>query len=186
MKRAHIVRVLACVALSMAFFQPDAGAAADDDILFAPKAFFDDGVSVEISGTLTGDDLPYKNNTVVVACYRDRRECLTYSIEEIGPNQMGRLVSPIIFPITAWNAFEVTATQDASVVDCRKTMSPSLRLAPARRETHSRTAIRLRSQRLVRLQFQASGPQPGRGSRWAKKESPERAGAFKVGHMKEV
>jgi hypothetical protein len=89
MKRAHIVRVLACVALSMAFFQPDAGAAPDDDILFAPKAFFDDGdISVEISGTLTGDDLPYKNNTVVVACYKDRRECLTYSIEQIARNQI--------------------------------------------------------------------------------------------------
>jgi hypothetical protein len=119
MKRAHIVRVLACVALSMAFFQPDAGAA---DIVFATKAFFDypDG-SVQISGTLTGDDVPYKNNTVVVDCYRDRRECLTYSIEQIAPNQVGRLHGPIIFPITAWNAFEVIATEDASVLDCRKT-----------------------------------------------------------------
>src|SRR5262249_50476738 len=69
----------------------------------------------------TGDDVPYKNNTVVVDCYRDRRECLTYSIEQIAPNQVGRLHGAIIFPITAWNAFEVIATEDASVLDCRKT-----------------------------------------------------------------
>jgi hypothetical protein len=59
-------------------------------------------------------------------------------------------------------------------------------LAPPGGKPTREQRIRLRSQRLVRLQFQASGPQPGGVLVWAKKESPERAGAFKVGHMKEV
>jgi hypothetical protein len=57
----------------------------------------------------------------VIVCYKDRRECLTYSIEQIAPNQMGRLRSPLIFPVTAWNAYEVIATEDTSALDCRKT-----------------------------------------------------------------
>jgi hypothetical protein len=106
---------LACAAVSISLFWIHAVAAPADDIIFAPKAFFDFGdAAVEISGTLTGEDVPFKNNTVVVACYKDRRECLTYSIAQAGPNQMGRLGGPVIYPITTWNAYEVIATEDES------------------------------------------------------------------------
>jgi hypothetical protein len=118
-----MVRVLACVAVAIFFLQPPAVAAPEDDIVLAPKNFFDNGDAVVgISGTLTGDGLTYsKNNTVVVVCYKDRSECLTYSIEQAGRNQMGRLDYPIIYPITTWNAREVTATEAVSSVHCRKT-----------------------------------------------------------------
>jgi hypothetical protein len=122
MKRSRMttmVRVLACAST---FFQAHGVAALDGDIVFAAKAFFDNGdVSVEISGTLTGKDVPYKNNTVSVSCYKDRHECVTYSIEQIGPNQIGRLMGPTIYPIATWNDHQVIATEDATVVDCRKT-----------------------------------------------------------------
>jgi hypothetical protein len=125
MKRSSTIWFLAFVGMSSLLFRQAPGVDGPDNIIFAPKAFFDsdrdDGV--EISGTLTGDGLTYfKNNTVVVACWKDRRECLTYSIEQgFGSNQLGRLSSPIIYPITAWNADEVIATEDVSVLHCRKT-----------------------------------------------------------------
>jgi hypothetical protein len=124
MKRAHITTVwpLACATVCIVLLQSDGVAAPADDIIFAPKAFFDfDNGAVEISGTLTGEDVPYKNNTVAVACWKDRRECLTYSIEQIGRNQVSHLHGPVIYPITTWNAYEVIATEDASALDCRKT-----------------------------------------------------------------
>jgi hypothetical protein len=119
MMRRATMWSLACAAVSISLFWIHAVAAPADDIIFAPKAFFDFGdAAVEISGTLTGEDVPFKNNTVVVACYKDRRECLTYSIAQAGPNQMGRLGGPVIYPITTWNAYEVIATEDDS---CQKT-----------------------------------------------------------------
>jgi|SRR5215469_6167576 len=57
---------------------------ADDDIVFAAKNFVDLPYygSVAISGTLTGDGVGYKNNTISIY--------IAY-VEQIGPNQIGRL-----------------------------------------------------------------------------------------------
>ena len=70
------------------------------DIIFGNKVFSDLGVVVYITGTLTGDGVAYKNNTIAVTCYIDRRECLVSSIQQIGENQIGRLDMPGIYPIT--------------------------------------------------------------------------------------
>jgi hypothetical protein len=53
---------------------------ADDDIVFAQKLFTDlpDYGAVEISGTLTGDGIANKNNTISISCYKERRECQTF------------------------------------------------------------------------------------------------------------
>lgn len=96
------------------------------NINFGPKAFFDNAKKdadygiVYIAGTLTGDDIYYKNNSVVVACYKDRMECLTYSIEQIGPNHIGRLDAPTFYPVTKWDDYEVVATESADVLGCSK------------------------------------------------------------------
>jgi hypothetical protein len=100
---------------------------ASDDMIFSLKAFTDnpqvfDGF-VSISGTLTGENLSgtftgnniAKNNTVNVSCYKDRMECLAASINQIGSNQLGGLVSSM-FPIITWNEYEVVATSGDS--DC--------------------------------------------------------------------
>jgi hypothetical protein len=97
----------------------------DHQIVFAPKAFFDSAQTtgegyVYAAGTLTGDGVRHKNNTVAVTCYKDRMECLTYSVEEIGSNQVGRLDAPASYPVTKWDAFEIVATGSADSVDCRK------------------------------------------------------------------
>ena len=76
------------------------------EVIFDNKVFYDteqtafsDGV-VSISGTLTGEGVGNKNNTVTITCYQDRMECVTYSIAQIGPSQLGKLDVPSIFPIT--------------------------------------------------------------------------------------
>ena len=93
----------------------------DDDIVFASKLFTDlpDYGSVGISGTLTGDGIAYENNTISISCYKDRRECYIASVEQIGHNQIGRLQSVAIYPITKWSADEVVAVQD--IMDCTRT-----------------------------------------------------------------
>jgi hypothetical protein len=92
----------------------------DDDIVFAQKLFTDipNIGSVGISGTLTGDGVGYKNNTISISCFKDRGECYVSSVQQIGHNQIGRMQNVDIFPITKWNADEVVAIQD--VMDCTR------------------------------------------------------------------
>src|SRR5262249_61866668 len=65
---------------------------ADDDIVFTGKVFTDlrDYGSVAISGTLTGDGIGYKNNTISIFCCKGRRECYVPSVEREGLQQIGR------------------------------------------------------------------------------------------------
>jgi hypothetical protein len=85
------------------------------DIIFAAKVFYDgaktrgDGF-VYIGGTLTGEGVANKNNTIMIACYNDRRECLFSSVDQVGPNQIGRLGAPDRYAITTWNPNEIVAT----------------------------------------------------------------------------
>jgi polyisoprenoid-binding protein YceI len=99
MKRSRMTTmawVLACASLSPFSFWAHGVAALGEDIVFAPKAFFDNGdVSVEISGTLTGKDVP-KNNTVSVSCYKVRIPMMpishssgSRSVIPIDPDQCG-------------------------------------------------------------------------------------------------
>jgi hypothetical protein len=72
-------------------------AAADNDIVFAAKNFsdLDEYVGVSgVSGTLSGADVAYKNNTYAIAGIKDRQECLVTYIEQIGPNQLGDWTIP--------------------------------------------------------------------------------------------
>ncbi len=78
------------------------------EIVFDRKAFFDSAQTtgdgyVYVAGTLTGEGVQYKNNTTAVVCYKDRMECLTYGVNQIGSNQIGRLDSPLAYPITKWS-----------------------------------------------------------------------------------
>lgn len=100
-------------------------APSEQQIMFAPKAFYDSDQTtgegfVYISGTLSGDGVAYKNNTVAVTCYKDRMECLTSSIEQIGPNQVSRLDQPTSYPITKWDTYEIVATGLVTSMSCRK------------------------------------------------------------------
>ena len=78
--------------------------------MFGQKVFADSGqYGVSVEGTLAGDGLRYKNNTVNVTCYPDRMECWVTRINQAGPNLMGRLGSPDVLRVTKWDANEVVA-----------------------------------------------------------------------------
>lgn len=96
----------------------------DEPIVFAPKEFFDsaqtaagDGI-VYIAGTLTGPGIGYQNNTTAIACYLDLRECFTYSVNQIGPNQIGRLDAPVRYPVTEWDEHKIVARDVGDAADC--------------------------------------------------------------------
>jgi hypothetical protein len=97
-----------------------------EDMIFGIKAFFDSAETatgegfVTIKGTLAGDGVGYKNNSISVACYKDRGQCLVSSIEQISSDQLSSLNGPSIYPITKWDAYEVIATGSGDAVDCRK------------------------------------------------------------------
>jgi hypothetical protein len=91
--------------------------------MFADRSYFDsaklagggdegDFASIYVAGTLTGEGVAYPNNSVLVNCEKARMECLTYSVEAIGPMQIGRLEAPAIFKIKTWNKTEVVAVGD--------------------------------------------------------------------------
>jgi hypothetical protein len=95
------------------------------DILFPRKAFSwfapsSSYANVYVAGTLTGESVGYKNNTTVVSCDRSRMECVTYAMRQIGPNQVGRVESPLIYPVITWTEDEVVASGDADAFHCRK------------------------------------------------------------------
>ncbi len=95
--------------------------AADDDIIFAAKNFWDNYGAVAISGTLTGDGIAYKNNTHSIWCIEERKECLITSIEQIGDKQIGSLAYPYSIPVMKWTDYEVVAAEDPGLFACSRT-----------------------------------------------------------------
>lgn len=100
-----------------------------NEILFPEKNYFDNGVWVAVSGTLTGKDLGYPNNTYAISCFQEKRECLVSYIQQIGPNQIGRMESPWIIPITKWDLSEVVVDEGSSAFGCLRTVITIDRLA---------------------------------------------------------
>jgi hypothetical protein len=101
----------------------------DDQILFAPKAFTTIGEDyVYAAGTLTGPNLGHTNNSVAVTCFKDRLECISYQVEQIGPNQIGRLDVPTLYRVTNWTTDEIAATEPPDPTACR---SASVRIVPS-------------------------------------------------------
>jgi hypothetical protein len=88
--------------------------AADNDIMFAPKNFTANDEFVGVSGTLSGDDLAYPNNTYAFSCTKQNQQCWVSSIEQIGPKLIGRMDNPYPMDITKWSVNEVVASIDGT------------------------------------------------------------------------
>jgi len=95
---------------AMIYLQPH-----DDQIIFAPKHFYSTEAAVVASGTLTGPNLAFPNNYYTIACYQDRKECVISNIEQVGHNQIGDLLAPLIFPVVKWSQGEVIAEDQAGL-----------------------------------------------------------------------
>ena len=99
------------------------------NILFAPKAFYDNESLgwVYVAGTLSGPGVGYKNNTYAITCEKNRGQCLGNGIYQIGENQIGRLDSPTVYEISRWNSYEIVASDPDSPLQCSKTTISILR-----------------------------------------------------------
>jgi|SRR6516162_510877 hypothetical protein len=87
---------------------PEAERGADAQINFGPKAYADTGDKISVTGSLTGDDVP--NNAVAVTCDRQRMECISCAVYQIGHNLTSRPYGPDIYTVRYWNAQEIIAT----------------------------------------------------------------------------
>jgi hypothetical protein len=92
------------------------------EVKFDEKNFQDNGVGVGISGTMTGNGVPYKNNTYAIWCNKFRKECLVSSIADLGNGVMGRLDYPYALPIVSWKEYEVIAADEPSDLHCLRTV----------------------------------------------------------------
>src|SRR5436309_8953965 len=96
----------------------------DDQLVFAPKNFYDskmDGEfgTVGISGTLTAlTGKRLDNNTYGVACYGRYKACFISSVNQIGHEQIGRMENPFDYPIVKWNDYEVIAQEEPTLSGC--------------------------------------------------------------------
>ena len=98
-------------AVSAMIFLPPLRAVADQDdqIVFPYKVFYNGDAVVTIAGTLTGPHLANLNNTYNITCYRDQKECVVSSIDQIGHNQIGTMYAPLTYPIIKWSTDEIVA-----------------------------------------------------------------------------
>lgn len=76
-------------------------ARAEELIKFAPKMFSDGPEVIEVSGTLTGEAVSYPNNTNVVTCWKDRKQCTVVTVEA-DKEYVPRVTGPGFYPITSW------------------------------------------------------------------------------------
>lgn len=115
MKYTALIVVASCLSIQGC----NVKASPEQQIIFADKAYIEDSGLVYIAGTLTGEGVSYPNNSTAITCFKDRRECLVYSIEQIGQNQISRLDIPQIYELSKWSEEEVVMTQSA-LNNCRK------------------------------------------------------------------
>jgi hypothetical protein len=110
--KAALAALLTASVLSLSAVAAQDGTDGGRDIIFGKKIFSDLGGIVSISGTVTGDGVRYKNNSVNVTCYKDYSECLVVEIDQIGERQVGSIDTPLYFPIIKWDSYEVIAELD--------------------------------------------------------------------------
>jgi hypothetical protein len=96
-----------------------------DDVLFAHKDFGDnnekgDLAQVSISGTRTGKDETYPNNTYLVNCIYRFKTCFVSDVLQIQSKHIGYMEAEE-YPIVKWNDYEIVAQKEVSSIDCYKT-----------------------------------------------------------------
>lgn len=101
----------------------------DQPILFGRKRFIDlPKDTIFVSGTLTGEDVGFTNNTYGIYCSNVEMQCVVVDVVQVGPNQIGDLNVPLIYEVTSWNEDLVVAfTMDA--IGCRRETISLLRKA---------------------------------------------------------
>jgi hypothetical protein len=110
---------------TVTFFTSPGFAASDNSepylekpIIFGMKMFSDmpDIATIIVSGTVTGNGVGYKNNYTMLACYRERKQCVAFNIEQNGFNQVSSAVAPDWYEIDQWNDKVVIASSDTGCI----------------------------------------------------------------------
>jgi hypothetical protein len=95
----------------------------DQDIVFAAKSFYNgepgEGEEiVYIAGALSGAQVGYPNNYTAITCFRDHKECVVASIDQIGSHQLGRIDIPDIYDVTRWDKDVIVAGGQSDIGNC--------------------------------------------------------------------
>jgi len=110
MKQAIQIRfkfIAACMMMASIISLPSA--AGDlPQVLFGMMIFSDTGTAVHVEGTIAGDGVAYKNNSLSLTCYRDTQTCLSVSINSLGL-QVFSIGPPAEIPIQVWSADRIVA-----------------------------------------------------------------------------
>jgi hypothetical protein len=100
----------------------------DDEILFGRKRFnvirFGSGQeAVFVSGTLTGEGVASRNNTMAIYCDQETMECTIIDVVQVGPKQVGDLQVPLRYEVTQWDPDIVVARSPDNMFCRRETIS---------------------------------------------------------------
>ena len=137
-------------------------AAAEEEIKFAPKMFADGSEAVEVSGTLTGTGVGYPNNTHVVSCVKDRKECFVTAVEA-HEHYVTRVTGPNIIPITSWTDAEIVAQEElSSSQNSRKSDLLALQQQAEAGQANAQAGTPEAAQ--VKLAVEAPAPEPRQSS----------------------
>jgi hypothetical protein len=92
----------------------------EQQIVFAQKNFaqLEQFGYVGISGTLTGKDMAYPNNTYAISCIREYKACFVSYVQQIGHDQIGRMENPSAYPIVKWTEYVVVAQEEPGPIGC--------------------------------------------------------------------
>jgi hypothetical protein len=130
MKRPSLGAIVWFVAFALLMSKTiaDKKSARNDENIKFPIKFFNDDLKyatgdhiVSVEGTLSGDGVTYKNNTMNISCSRERMECAVSQIYQIGLDQTGSLEAPTFYKVVAWNDPEIIAEADDYPIACAKT-----------------------------------------------------------------
>lgn len=100
--------------------------ATDTSIVFPDKNYTDTGSFVSVSGRWDGPGVGYKNNAAIINCDHQQSNCGFYTVQQIGINQISSLDIPFELPITHWDDFVITATdegQDGGITCVKNTIN---------------------------------------------------------------
>jgi hypothetical protein len=93
----------------------------ESQIFFSEKEFFDNDASITVTGTLTGDNVVFPNNTYRIRCFKDQKLCWFAFVEQLGPKAIGSINGPSSFEVVKWTPYEVIASDDGGAYGCDKT-----------------------------------------------------------------
>ncbi len=88
--------------------QPATASSQEAEVIFSHMSFTDTTDIVHVEGTLTGRGIGYKNNHVILTCYKDTRKCLVTSLESEGLVLFASGL-PAIVPVREWSSERIIA-----------------------------------------------------------------------------